>query len=79
MASVSVRFGANEVEDRANHFFGSWSILRAAKTENLVPRCPAPRFFFAPKPHASYAGYIVNNAVCLLDVRVIRATEGIFI
>ena len=60
-------------------FFGSRSILRAAKTENLVPRCSAPRVFFAPKPHASYAGYIVNNAVCLLDVRVIRATEGIFI
>ena len=74
-----MRFQSNEVEDRANHFFGSRSILRAAKTENLVPRRSAPRFFFAPKPHASYPDYIVNNVVCLLDVRVIRATEGIFI
>ena len=61
-------FGANEVEDRANHFFGSRSILPVAKAENLVPRRSAPRFFFVPK----------KSVACLLLVRVIRTTGGIF-
>ena len=49
-------------------FFGSRSILRAAKTENLVPHRSAPWFFFVPK----------KSAACLLLVRVIRTTGGIF-